>query len=80
MDQRITPRIEKGIPAPVGAASRRAIFHDMEVGDSIFFAEGQSSVSRCATSFRTYHKLEWVFVTRGVTENGVKGTRIWRTA
>lgn len=66
-------KIDKGVPCP-SRRNRIWPFPEMEIGDS-FFAPGKSGAnlhvaSRSAPSFK--------FTTRTVTENGVKGTRVWR--
>jgi len=80
-----TIKIEGGIPIPskgAGAGARwpnRPIFSGMEVGDSVFFA-GRSTASVSSTASYTAKTLGYRFTCRAVTENGVKGARIWRVA
>jgi hypothetical protein len=69
-------RIDKGVALPTRGGFP---FAEMEVGDSIFVPNrGTNSVANAANSFKRSRKLDWSFITRGVTESGQDGTRIWR--
>ena len=72
--------IEKGVPIPEsrGGGRGKYPFREMEIGDS-FFVAGKSTAKFSAHvhHHRKRHGLK--FTTRTVTEDGVKGVRIWRT-
>ena len=63
--------------------SRRGALRDMAVGASVFFADEQGSDGwwrprgHGEVRFVT-HEKGWRFTTRRVTEDGQRGTRIWR--
>ena len=64
-------KIDKNVPMP---SAGKYPFGDMDVGDS-FFVAGKTAAQMGGTMhFRKPKK----FTTRTVTENGVKGIRIWR--
>lgn len=71
-------KIDKGIPIHARATNGGgwSMFAKMEVGDSIF-RDGVSSTtgSNAARTYGRYHGRR--FTVRTVTENGVKGVRIW---
>lgn len=88
MDQQFIPVIEKNIPLPPrrggagakgGQSQTGAVLYAMQVGDSVMLpgrkqtniASHAGLVSRRIGDGRKY-------ATRSVTENGVKGTRVWR--
>lgn len=78
-------KIDKGVPMPGGKGingTSKYPFRDMEVGDSAFFAgSGPSGAEKnSADMWAKYNKNGCRFASRTVTENGVKGVRIWRTA
>ena len=54
-------------------------FTRMEVGDS-FFVNGKTSNTLLNASYYYSRNSGKKFTTRTVTENGVKGARIWRIA
>lgn len=73
-------KIEKGVPIP--APSRREYvskypWRRLEVGDS-FFAADKLISSMGIDNMRK--KSGFNFTARTVTENGVKGVRVWRIA
>ncbi len=79
--------IEKGVPLPEGAGKERQKypFGEMRPGDSFFVpggatvnAHGNKSAYSAASNYGRAHG--WKFSARTVTENGVKGVRIWRIA
>lgn len=80
-------RIDKHVPLPADTRGRgrtKFPFRDMEVGDSFFVPttgkaahQTRSNVSSAAS--RSGKGSGRVFTTRDVTENGVRGTRVWRT-
>lgn len=65
-------KIDKDIPIPVGPMGSKYPLGKLEVGDS-FFIEGQKTLSGVFGQ----HKPK-KFSVRTVTENGVKGVRVWR--
>ena len=68
--------IEKNVPAPANPRRRKYPFAEMEVGDS-FFAPN-IKISSVTYSFARHPGKK--FTARTVTENGVKGFRVWRIA
>lgn len=67
-------KIDKGVPMPKPAWGKLSeLCKSMEVGDSVFFP-GRSSGSLAGSLVRFGYK----FAKRTVTENGVKGVRVWR--
>jgi hypothetical protein len=72
--------ITKNVPLPKRKrlAGRQTIypFKDMDVHDSFFVPN-----KKFFTSYRNYEKKnpKTKFCVRHVTENGVKGIRVWRT-
>jgi hypothetical protein len=71
-------KIDKGVPIPEpikGTKQRSSPMYLLEVGDSFFSV--RKGAATCLSHYAA--KLGWKFVSRTVTENGVKGTRIWRT-
>lgn len=69
--------IDKNVPLPIlikKGAPRKYPLSDLEVGES-FFAAGKlpSDIRPLATRLRPKK-----FAVRTVTENGVKGVRVWR--
>ena len=70
--------IEKGIPIPYFAGSAtRYPWDEMDVGDSMFAPKPTSLASAATLAGK---RRGWKFSARTVTENGVKGTRVWRIA
>lgn len=70
-------RVDQNIPIPPNAASRPEKYpmSALRTGDSFFFP------SRKPGGFHSRAKsLGITITTRFVVENGVKGTRVWRTA
>lgn len=66
-------KIDKGIPAPDRSRAKYPLAA-MELGDS-FFVPGKTAALVGASFARHAPKK---FAARGVTENGVKGVRVWR--
>ena len=69
-------KIDKNVPAPPPSHSKYP-WDAMEVGDSFFTTAAQGGMSSLIA--RQGSKRGWKFTTRQVTENGVKGCRVWRT-
>ena len=75
-------KIESGIPIPGDKSKAKgltAAIRKMQVGDSIFLEGLQPSHLSGRIQFA---KLEtgYKLISRTVTENGIKGVRIWRIA
>lgn len=76
-------KIDKHIPSPFGKTNPRYPLRKMEVGDS-FFEAGEfthlnaSRAYMCAKT--TQRRTDMDFQGKRVTEDGVRGIRIWRTA
>lgn len=72
--------IEKGVPLPAPAGARNKYpWRTMEVGDSFFVANistGGFGGTLAGAAARSGHR----FTQRTVTENGVRGVRVWRIA
>jgi hypothetical protein len=81
MSQNIAVESNVEIPTIVRGKLSKYPFRTMEVNDS-FFSETANARSAALQFARTEKdKGNAVkFVSRGVTENGVQGFRIWRTA
>ena len=76
--------LSRGIPLPVSrtgrfGATRIYPFVMMEIGESFFVAKRSRQGFNGSSNYAT-QKLGRKFATRAVVENGVKGTRVWRTA
>lgn len=81
--------IDKNIPLPPIGGHRRLIpWEEFKVGDSMFFPNYVQSSSQIRSAKETIfnpmngsRKLPGTkWSTRLVTENGVRGIRLWRTA
>ena len=69
-------KIDKNVPTPNLARdpNTKYPFREMDVGDS-FFAGDRTTAQM---SVNTQHYRPKKFTCRTVTENGVKGVRVWR--
>lgn len=80
MDTNGTPKIEKGIPPPVGGMRNLRgaanIFREMAVGDSVFLAGVPNTAVHSHKYIRVQKELGVKFTARAV-EGGV---RVWRIA
>lgn len=70
--------IEKGIPIPTKARGGSLPFDQLEVGDSFFVIRSGSGANMAIKKFQEISTSKFTY--RTVTEGGVKGVRIWRTA
>ncbi len=73
--------IEKGVPLPLPhrpVKPRKYPFAEMEVGDSVFIPTAYSQLVGNAARGPCYAPMK--FTVRTVTENNVKGVRVWRVA
>ena len=68
-------KIEKGIPFPTVALLRRFATGNIAILPNRTTNQLRRAVSRLRKDNKTVH-----FDIRTVTENGVKGVRVWRTA
>lgn len=77
-------RIDAGIPMPPKGRLRSSKYPipDMKVGDSIFRAGNGARAKLCSAAwgYCNLNAPTWKFTTRTVTEDGVVGARMWRTA
>jgi hypothetical protein len=75
-------KVDSGVPMPGKMAGRKPEriypWIEMHIGDSFFVPLKQSTVARAAYNAGIRYALK--FSTRAVTENGIAGTRVWRTA
>lgn len=73
-------KIDKQIPMPSKGSGnyQKYPFPTMEVADSFFVAGMDASRMSGSTSYAQL-KYNRRFMVRTVTENGVKGCRVWRT-
>ena len=55
-------------------------FAEMQPGDSFFAAEPSKLVRDAANQYRRRYAPNTGWTIRGVTEDGVPGCRLWRTA
>jgi hypothetical protein len=69
--------IEKNVPIPTKSRGSSLPFHQMEVGDSFFVI--RSATGAKGAIKKAQEALNFKFTYRTVTEQGVKGVRIWRT-
>ena len=68
-------KIEKGVPKPF--PGRRLLpWREMEIGDSFFVPGKTTTLASVANRYYAPNRYE----SHTVTENGVKGCRVWRTA
>ena len=65
-------KIDDGVPIP----RSKYPWREMKVGQSFFTEDPKVR----AAGFEAGKRLNLKFVSRTVTENGIKGFRIWRTA
>jgi hypothetical protein len=70
--------IEKNVPIPTKARGGSLPFDQMEVGDSFFVV--RSATGANAAIKKAQEATKFKFTYRTVTEGGVKGVRIWRSA
>jgi len=72
-------KINKGIPMPgARVASLTLPFDQLDVGDSFFVEDKPADVRSKVSRYKRNHKTVGLSC-RIVTENGVKGIRVWRT-
>lgn len=74
-------KIDANIPIPPAKAGRPPVWPmaNMQPGESAFIAG--KTITRAANIARLHRiRKGWQFTCRTVTENGVKGVRVWRTA
>lgn len=69
--------IDKGIPLPEKHVRWKYPFDQMEVGDS-FFVVNKDTTQMSALCKRAGKRLERRFVTAKVEQNGESGCRVWR--
>jgi hypothetical protein len=86
----VTYKIDDDVPLPAskfGAATYTGVFRQMSPGQSVFFPncvqnsqlrKNDEPIIDPRYARRTMPGTEWA--TRTVTENGVRGVRVWRTA
>jgi hypothetical protein len=72
-------KVEKGIPIPSSEVGRPSVYPwaDMDVGSS-FFVKKISLNSMSAAARRRGQSHNEKYTARTVTENGIKGVRVWR--
>ena len=75
----MTIEIESNVPIPESTSGRRLKypFESLEVGDS-FFVEGKEPAQVSGSKKHFSAKLGHRYICRTVTEDGVKGVRLWR--
>jgi len=71
-------KIDKGVPLSPVSSRQKYPFHAMDIGDSFFLPERSSTKSGNLHQFARNQRVS--IKTRTVTENGVKGVRVWRIA
>lgn len=76
--------IDKNVPIPKQIRSgtpsnAKYPWREMDVGDSIFMKLPEAENMSAAARFFAYSNKEYGFTSRTVTENGVKGIRVWRS-
>ena len=80
MDQYVA-KIDKDFPIPEmhGGRWSKWPWRDMKIGDS-FFMPGKTIIKASREAWAAHHRINMKFACRTVTENGVKGVRIWRVS
>ena len=70
-------KIDKNIPLPsLHKYTEKYPWADMKPGDSFFIEMGTpANIGACMSARKKYGER---YVSRTVTENGVKGVRVWR--
>lgn len=77
MDGSQGSKFDKGVPLPGGPGRPTSKWKGMEVGDSRF--EAGAIQSRTFGSAYAWGRVNGQrFSSRVVTENGIRGTRVWR--
>ncbi len=73
----MTVKIDKGVPVPkLRQKYLKYPWKEMNVGDSFFIPDTTSG--RKGGMMKTPRSMGMKIVMRNVTENGVKGVRVWR--
>lgn len=71
-------QIDKNVPAPLSGRNRLYPWGELEPGDS-FFVPGRTTRNIGGAIGQARNRYpDWEIVARTVTENGVKGVRVWR--
>jgi len=71
-------QIDKNVPAPYAQRNRKFPWGEMQPGDS-FFVPSRTTRTMGGTLGQARKQYpDWVLVARTVTEDGVKGVRVWR--
>lgn len=70
-------KIDKNVALPTSGANAKYPFADLSIGDS-FFAPGRTSAQISPCTAHAQRERGGKFTARTVTENGVKGVRVWR--
>lgn len=65
-------KIEKGIPIPRKSGTRKSIFHEMDIGDSVFYAKAAAAYSSATRANKMFTDRK--FSARSVDGGG----RVWR--
>lgn len=73
-------KVEKGVPLPSSHGGPLYPWADLDVGDSFFVAGKSSSSINTSLTWANRKAPVQRFVSRTVTENGVKGVRVWRVS
>ena len=76
--------IDKNVPIPKQIRSGAPVnakypWREMAIGDSIFMKLPEAENMSGAARFFAYSNKEYGFTSRTVTEDGVKGIRVWRS-
>lgn len=75
------PQIQSNIPLPPASTTRRRwAFSDMAIGDSFFDTAHPKTIMNAAKAWRLRNDPSVRFASRSVTEDGVRGIRVWRVA
>jgi len=69
-------KIDKNVPIPMGTRNLKYPLGSLEVGDSFFF---ETANTNSLGGVFSQHKPK-KFSVRTLTENGVKGIRVWRVS
>ena len=70
-------KIDKHIPIPPRRSQKYPLL-DLEIGDSFFVPDKTASMLSATIAPLRAQYPDRTFVARSVTENGVRGARLWR--
>lgn len=69
--KRAAPRLRQGRP-------EKYPWSRLQIGDSFFIGGRNAAMAALSAAYACNRRRKIKLVTRGVTENGIRGVRIWR--